>query len=139
MTKLLRIQLRRTKGWRMPENTVKADRSTKLGNPFTVAGCREAGFQGTDREIARRCVGAFHAWVYTPYWRNNWEGPESEKARATILEAIPGIRGKNLACWCQLCPEHAQGKPFDVECEACAPCHVDVLGRIANREEAHGC
>jgi hypothetical protein len=29
-----RIQLRRTKGWRMPANTVKVDRSTKYGNPF---------------------------------------------------------------------------------------------------------
>jgi hypothetical protein len=29
-----RIQLRRTKGWRMPANTVKVDRSAKYGNPF---------------------------------------------------------------------------------------------------------
>lgn len=29
-----RIQLRRKKGWRMPPNTVKVDRSTKWGNPF---------------------------------------------------------------------------------------------------------
>ena len=31
-----RIQLRRAKGWRMPENTVKVDRSTPWGNPFKV-------------------------------------------------------------------------------------------------------
>jgi hypothetical protein len=29
-----RIQLKRAKGWRMPENTVKVDRTTKWGNPF---------------------------------------------------------------------------------------------------------
>lgn len=31
-----RIQLRRTKGWRMPPDTVKVDRTTKWGNPFVV-------------------------------------------------------------------------------------------------------
>lgn len=34
MTKPQRIQLKRTRGWRMPPNTVKVDRSTKWGNPF---------------------------------------------------------------------------------------------------------
>ena len=37
-----RIQLRRTKGWRMPPNTVKGDRMTKWGNPFVI-GCRFRG------------------------------------------------------------------------------------------------
>jgi Domain of unknown function (DUF4326) len=31
-----RIQLRRIKGWRMPPNTKKVDRSTKWGNEFKV-------------------------------------------------------------------------------------------------------
>jgi hypothetical protein len=31
-----RVQLRRTKGWRMPPDTVKVDRSTIWGNPFVV-------------------------------------------------------------------------------------------------------
>ena len=31
-----RIQLRRRKGWRMPPNTKKVDRTTKWGNPFVV-------------------------------------------------------------------------------------------------------
>jgi hypothetical protein len=31
-----RIQLKRTKGWRMPANTVKVDRTTIFGNPFPV-------------------------------------------------------------------------------------------------------
>jgi hypothetical protein len=31
-----RIQLKRTKGWRMPPNSLKVDRSTKWGNPFKV-------------------------------------------------------------------------------------------------------
>lgn len=31
-----RIQLKRTKGWKMPANTVKVDRTTPFGNPFVV-------------------------------------------------------------------------------------------------------
>ena len=31
-----RIQLRRTKGWRMPAGTVKVDRTTAFGNPWRV-------------------------------------------------------------------------------------------------------
>jgi len=30
-----RIQLSRAKGWRMPSNTAKVDRTTKCGNPYT--------------------------------------------------------------------------------------------------------
>ena len=30
------MQLRRAKGWRMPANTVKVDRTTLFGNPFSV-------------------------------------------------------------------------------------------------------
>ena len=31
-----RIQLKRSKGWRMPPNTVKVDRTTRWGNPYRV-------------------------------------------------------------------------------------------------------
>lgn len=37
-----RIQLKRTKGWKMPPNTVKVDRTTKWGNPFYVR-CDQRG------------------------------------------------------------------------------------------------
>lgn len=36
MTKSIRVQRSRQKGWRMPPNTVKVDRTTKWGNPFSV-------------------------------------------------------------------------------------------------------
>src|SRR5690606_13010392 len=39
-----RIQLSRRKGWRMPPDTVKVDRSTRWGNPFVV------GRHGTQAE-----------------------------------------------------------------------------------------
>lgn len=115
-----RIQLSRRKGWRMPENTVSVARPGKFGNPFKVNECREAGFVGTDTEIATRCVEAFRVWADTIYWRNNWQGEESKKARALLLAGLPTLRGKNLACWCKLDQ----------------PCHADVLLELANRPVA---
>jgi len=41
-----RVQLRRVKRWRMPANTVKVDRTTLFGNPFSV---KE---NGHDRAVA---------------------------------------------------------------------------------------
>ncbi len=104
----------------MPPNTVSVARPGKWGNPFKVSECREAGFRGSDAEIAARCVEAFRVWIDTPYWRTNWQGEESEKARAAILASLPELRGKDLACWCALD----------------APCHADVLLELANREES---
>lgn len=120
----VRIRLCRTKGWRLTDYNgglsnglpaVVVARPSIYGNPFTVTGCREAGYIGTDEEIARRCVGAFRAWL-GPFWRNNWDGEESERRRATLLAALPQLRGKNLACWCR----------------RDQPCHADVLLELAN-------
>ncbi len=32
-----RIQRKRTKGWKMPRNTIYVGRGTQWGNPFTIA------------------------------------------------------------------------------------------------------
>lgn len=111
----IRVQLSRKKGWRMPPNTVSVARPGAFGNPFTVSDCREAGYRGTDEQIASRCVEAFRVWL-GPMWRNNWDGEESETRRALVRSRISNLRGKNLACWCALD----------------APCHADVLLELAN-------
>lgn len=100
----------------MPANAVYVGRPTIFGNPFTPEGCRDAGYRGTDDEIRLRCVEAFRAWL-GPDWRNNWDGEKAEAARSAILESMPELRGKDLACWC----------PLDCEC------HADVLLELANR------
>lgn len=71
-----RIQLRRTKGWKMPPNTVKVSRPGRWGNPYTVA---EYG-----RELAVR------------NYRRRLEG-----MRAIGALDLSELRGKNLACWCK--------------------------------------
>ena len=108
--KPIRIQLRRTKGWRMPDNTVKVDRSTRWGNPFTPAAYWDAGYSGSNEVAISHCVTAFKALVEGRY---HW-------AHAIPQEPFPDItplRGKNLACWC---------KPG-------SPCHADVLLEISNK------
>ena len=112
-----RVQLSRAAGWRMPENTVKVDRTTKWGNPFGV------GRHGTQAD----CVEAFGwlageeasletmARVRVPPW-----GLQATQKMLDELQADPSpLRGKHLACWC----------PLD------QPCHADVLLRLVNRKD----
>ena len=71
-----RVQLRRTKGWKMPANTVTVARPSRWGNPFKVtAGCSAA-----------EAVAAFRARV------------ESDPLK--VAEIRENLKGKNLACWC---------------------------------------
>ncbi len=88
----VRIQLRRTKGWRMPENTIKVDRSTPWGNPFV----------GAYYPTAEAVVARFKASLtMTPR-------PAKDSYMGQILDSIHELRGKNLACWCSLdAPCHA--------------------------------
>jgi hypothetical protein len=68
----VRVQLRRTKGWRMPENTVKVDRATRWGNPWTFEN------SGNVHPVLR------FSCETVPLWD------------------VSELRGKNLACWCSL-------------------------------------
>ena len=115
----VRIQLKRTKGWRMPPNTVKVDRTTIFGNPFPVTATFSAKqsvamfrwfLRASQVEIMRRCKD-----------QDGNENPFGGIAliihRNTIRKRLPELRGKNLACWCALD----------------APCHADVLGNLANK------
>ncbi|HEX7441569.1 MAG TPA: DUF4326 domain-containing protein [Caldimonas sp.] len=87
-----RVQLRRNKGWRMPEGTVKVDRTTRWGNPFTAADCGSV-----DAAVAR----------HAQWMRGEVEAPDGRKPPP--IEAIQRELGaRNLACWCSLSgPCHA--------------------------------
>jgi hypothetical protein len=104
----IRIQRKRTKGWRMPPNTVYVGRGTPWGNPFRI------GTDGTAQECVEKFVNKL-----IPY---RHRGPHNTLAdyleSDALLRAIElRLRGKNLACWC----------PLD------QPCHADVLLEIANQ------
>ena len=99
-----RIQRKRTKGWRLPPNTICVTRPSRWSNPYRVGACLIP-----DNQAA---VDAFRANLPANFQCDD-------------------LRGKNLACWCRLCPEHANGKPFGISCSKCEPCHADVLGDAA--------
>ena len=83
MSMPLRIQRRRTKGWRMPLNTVYVGRPSKWGNPFRVGAPDVGGTPMTVEDTIRRYTCRIEA-------SGSWEGVKRE------------LRGKNLACWCPL-------------------------------------
>lgn len=101
-----RIQRKRTKGWKMPPNTVSVTRPGPYGNPFIV---------GIDGD-AEQCVRQFReCWEHTlKYSRMAPRTPYMPFGEPVYLGPLIG---KNLACFC---PVEA---PF---------CHADVLLEIVN-------
>ena len=113
-----RIQRRRTKGWRMPANTVYVGRPTPWGNPFRI------GVHGS----AQKCVSLYRECCFgqpgpgelttaqllaaNRAWPDHFSMPCEKTAKAFL-------RGKDLACWC----------PLDQSC------HADVLLELANGAE----
>ena len=75
-----RVQLRRVKGWRLPDNTVVVARPTRWGNPFRV---------GVDGDRAE-CVKAYRDAL----------------VRGGLSFGVDDVRrelaGRDLACWCRL-------------------------------------
>lgn len=122
----VRIQLSRKRGWRMPPNTVKVDRTTRWGNPFdvreyghelalqlfecTARGCWCGANVTTLDEVAASALHDAHC-----RWLRRLGGNPVELARAQL-------GGKNLACWCPL------PAPGDEDA-----CHAAILLRVANR------
>ncbi len=100
-----RVQLSRAKGWRMPPNTVKVDRTTKWGNPFVV------GTHGTRAE----CVDLFTKLMAGYLCMSTDNVREQMAYRVTAEQQRGELVGRNLACWC----------PLD------KPCHADVLLMVA--------
>jgi hypothetical protein len=113
--KPMRVQLSRRRGWRMPGNTVKVDRSNRTyGNHIRIL----SGVVSAQEAVSR--YGDFCHHALNSAWR--------AKARADLA-------GRNIACWCALCPEHKAGRPLGVTCDVCAPCHTDVLLPLVNKGE----
>ena len=79
----VRIQRKRTRGWKMPPNTVYVGRGSKWGNPFTIA------------EYGRERAVANHALLM----REFYDSPST--LGIDFRDALEGLAGKNLACWCK--------------------------------------
>lgn len=107
-----RIQLSRQKGWRMPENTVKVDRTTKWGNPFRIDEPPHPGLV----KIYDWKLSDFDNPSETAVVAVRRFGFCMSNDDASIYAARQDLSGKNLACWCAI------GQP----------CHADVLLELAN-------
>lgn len=114
-----RIQRKRTKGWRMPPNTVSVTRPGEFGNMFKVGGYYRIG----NGSPGFSYIEAHPAWADISYtqcrstqqavdmyeeYRSKYPLSQKQKEK---------LKGKNLACFC----------PLD------KPCHADVLLKIANQ------
>jgi len=91
----------------MPKGTVYVGRPTIFGNPFS--GPR--GVESFRRWLAGEDPGELPAACVSSDFRTN---------AGAVLDALPSLRGKDLACWC------APGEE----------CHADVLLELANAKPA---
>ena len=78
MEKPIRIQRKRTKGWKMPENTIYVGRGSKWGNPYKIDTMMS-------RETCLQMYGDHLKFMED-------EGCFKKQE----------LKGKNLACWCSL-------------------------------------
>ncbi|WP_027930724.1 DUF4326 domain-containing protein [Amycolatopsis thermoflava] len=116
-----RIQRRRTRGWRMPEDAVYVGRPTKWGNPYDwtsyPASRTTTSIDGEpyihrfdDNQRRHFAVSDFENGLLHGKWLTDYPSPEEIRRE---------LAGKDLVCWC----------PLD------QPCHGDVLLEIANAGE----
>jgi hypothetical protein len=136
----IRIQRKRTKGWRMPAGVVYVGRGSRWGNPFDFRKpdyCWAAlsyGCKGNPAGRQEASVRAFREWIDPPGGGRIASSERQVKMAAGKKEITLGplvsagpapshaeirteLRGKDLACWCK----------------AGDPCHADVLLELANK------
>lgn len=106
-----RIQRKRTKGFKLPPNTICVSRPSKWGNPFKVDKRFDIWGQFVTQKMSR-----YHyshkikdlqdsLFRYTDYLQRMIKFGHLD---------ISELKGKNLACWC----------PID------KPCHADILLKL---------
>jgi hypothetical protein len=130
-----RIQRKRTKGWKMPENTVYVGRPTMWGNPFKLRGDMIYVDASHRRKIFDPWVcygnqnekfdgGGFKAEDVVKLFRdllmdlNSHEVEDAIYKRFKLMrDRIRDLEGKNLACFCK------EGES----------CHADVFLELLNQ------
>lgn len=148
MMRPVRLQLSRKRGFNLQALSlatnglpaVNVARPTRFGNPCTCQSPYSCPYhkdferwawedENGDIPPLRCCVDVFRHYVETGL-RNeptrtgrlciSLEAMAGYPDRRRLVEGLPSLRGKNLACWCALDAGH--------------PCHADVLLELANGE-----
>jgi hypothetical protein len=134
MTTPIRIQRRRTKGWRKPEGAVYVGRGSRWGNPCTQV--RYPALDGSEWEHEGRlgkASGQHHAFVHPDGTITSHLVKDATREQAVAMfrdwldqrpslaaAARTELASRDLMCWC----------PLD------EPCHADLLLAVANSAEA---
>ena len=113
-----RIQRRRTKGWKMPENAISVTRPGPFGNPFKF-GDYVKFFDGWAPLITTQ-ENATSGYTFIASPKMAVEFYAEYRRRIPLTEDQKAfLRGKDLACWCA----------------AGSVCHADVLLQLANTDQ----
>ena len=112
----VRIQRRRTKGWRMPADAIYVGRPTLFGNPFTITEAIADDPSLTVAQARERCVRLYRDWLAGDVVLSS---PALAERRQALLDKLHRLAGLDLACWC----------PPD------AACHADVLIELADKAD----
>lgn len=132
----VRVQRKRVKGWKMPENTVYVGRGSRWGNPFRVIQysdkkwaiktdgsdkCSEIltkhchAVYDTKREAVIDAIKCYDFWLL-PYSHKEGSMMDFYQSMAVMDDALLSLKGKHLACWCRLDEQ----------------CHADLLLKLVN-------
>lgn len=113
----LAFQLRRTRGWRMPDRGFSVARPTIYGNPFTVA------MFGLEQSLALHST-----WIKGEITDEEliagygeFTGHFLVTRRKTLLALLPIKRGLMMGCFCPLPPVYERDR-----------CHRHALLEVAN-------
>ena len=115
----IRVQRKRTKGYRMPENTKSVTRPGKFGNPYKIGmhnifdiKDRTTGKSLKDYLVEKNGENKYHTIEDCLLaYRQKINGSQ---AMQRVVKHY--LKGKNLSCFC----------PLD------KPCHADILLEVAN-------
>lgn len=123
-----RIQLRRTKGWRLATTARSVARPSYYGNPYKPGDVYLVGdllpfplptartWEGPCGDVNLRAVKCPDVETAVAWYRQ-WAEHALEPSKLALL------RGMDLACWCPITDEDGNRMP----------CHADVLLELANR------
>lgn len=113
-----RIQLRRSKGWRLPTHAVVVSRPTKWGNPYRVGSDVTVVAADGQREHWANIDAATAVSLYRRWLEHDLVDV------SPMLFDVTELAGHDLGCWCPL---------VDARTGRRHPCHADVLLDFANR------
>ncbi|MFJ3793823.1 DUF4326 domain-containing protein [Kitasatospora sp. NPDC090091] len=111
----VRVQRRRTRGWRAPDGAVYVGRGSRWGNPWLIHD--DGRFYTVQHAVDGRTAGSSR-WLQDAHWtaanvyRTHLQTDPELAAQARAL-----LAGRDLMCWCAL----------DLDC------HADVLLELANQ------